>query len=183
MLLNCGVEKTLESPLHYTEIKPVNPKGNKLLVFIGKTDAEAETLIIWPPDAKNWLTGKDPDAGKGWGQEEKGRTEDEMAGWHHWLRIWANSGRKWRTGKPAVLQSLGSQRLHWSRLSDGRTTRGEPWLTIRGVRITLGTRKSQLQSGASRSQAEGKNREGIWKPGGGPRETEVQVSEESAWPL
>ena len=83
MLLNCGVEKTLESPLDYKEIKPVNPKGNKLLVFIVKTDAEAEAPVLWSPDAKSWLTGKDPDAGEDWGQEEKGRTEDEMVGWHH----------------------------------------------------------------------------------------------------
>ena len=77
------LEKTLESPLDCKEIKPVNPKGN--WIFIERTDAEAETPILWPPDAKNWLTGKDPDAGKDWGQEEKGMTEDEMVGWHHWL--------------------------------------------------------------------------------------------------
>ena len=66
-------------------IQPVNPKGNQSWIFIVRTDAEAETPILWPPDAKNWLTGKDPDAGKDWGQEEKGMTEDEMVGWHHWL--------------------------------------------------------------------------------------------------
>ena len=70
------LEKTLESPLDCKEIKPVNPKGNQSLIFIGRTDAEAP--IFWPPDAKNWLIGKDPDAGKDWGQEEKGMTEDEM---------------------------------------------------------------------------------------------------------
>ena len=74
------LEKTLESPL---EIKPVSPKGNQSWIFIGKTDAEAETPILWPPDAKKWLIGKDPDAGKDWGQEEKGTTEDEMIGWNH----------------------------------------------------------------------------------------------------
>ena len=79
------LEKTLESPLDYKEIPPVHPKGDQLWVFIGRTDVEAETLILWPPDAKSWLIGKDPDAGKDWGQEEKGTTEDEMAGWHHWL--------------------------------------------------------------------------------------------------
>ena len=67
------------------EIKPVNPKGNQSWIFTGKTDAKAKTPILWPPDAKNWLIGKDPDAGKDWGQEEKGTTEDEMVGWHHWL--------------------------------------------------------------------------------------------------
>ena len=76
-------EKTLESPLDCKEIKPVNPKGNQSLIFIGRTDAEAETPILWPPHAKGWLIGKDPDAGKDWKQEEKGMTEDEMVGWHH----------------------------------------------------------------------------------------------------
>ena len=79
------LEKTLESPLDCKEIQPVHPKGNQSWVFIGKTDVEAETPIFWPPDMKNWLTGKDSDAGKDWRQEEKVTTEDEMVGWHHWL--------------------------------------------------------------------------------------------------
>ena len=79
------LEKTLESPLDCKEIKPVNPKGNQSWIFIGRTDAEAETPILWPPDAKNWLIRKDPDAGKDWRQEEKGMTEDEMVEWHHQL--------------------------------------------------------------------------------------------------
>ena len=79
------LEKTLESPLYCKEIQPVHPKGDQSWVFIGRTNAEAETPILWPPHAKNWLLGKDPDAGRYWGQEEKGTTEDEMAGWHHWL--------------------------------------------------------------------------------------------------
>ena len=79
------LEKTLESPLDCKEIQPVNPKGNQSWMFIGRTDAEAEAPVLWPPDAKNWLSGKDPDAGKDWRQEEKGMTEDEMVGWHHWL--------------------------------------------------------------------------------------------------
>ena len=79
------LEKTLESPLDCKEIQPVHPKGDESWVFIGRTDAEAETPIVWPPDAKSWLIWKDPDAGKDWGQEEKGTTEDEMVGWHHWL--------------------------------------------------------------------------------------------------
>ena len=78
-------EKTLESPLDCKEILPVNPKGNQSWIFIGRTDAEAETPILWPPDAKNWLVGKDPDAGKDWRWEEKGTTEDEVVGWHHRL--------------------------------------------------------------------------------------------------
>ena len=72
------LEKTLESPLDCKEIKPVNSKGNQPRIFIGKTDAKAEATIFWPPDAKSWLTGKDPDAGKDWGQEEKGAPEEEM---------------------------------------------------------------------------------------------------------
>ena len=79
------LEKTLESPLDCKEIQPLHPKGDQSWAFIGRIDVEAETLILWPPDAKNWLTGKDRDAGKDWGQEEKGTTEDEMARWHHWL--------------------------------------------------------------------------------------------------
>ena len=78
-------EKTLESPLDSKGIEPINTKGNQPWIFIGRTDAEAEALILWPPDSKSWLTGKDPDAGKDWRQEEKGTTEDEMVGWHHWL--------------------------------------------------------------------------------------------------
>ena len=79
------LEKTLESPLDCKEIQPVHSKGDQSWVFIGRTDAEAETLILWPPHAKSWLIGKDPDAGRDWGQEEKGTTEDEMTGWHHRL--------------------------------------------------------------------------------------------------
>ena len=79
------LEKTLESPLDCKEIQPVHPKGNQSWVFIGRTDAEAETTILWPPDVKNGLIWKDPDAGKDWRQEEKGMIEDEMVGWHHWL--------------------------------------------------------------------------------------------------
>ena len=77
------LEKTLESPLNCKEIKPVNPKGNQPSIFIERTDAEAEAPILWPPDVKSQLTGKDPDAGRDWGLEEKGMTEDEMVGWHH----------------------------------------------------------------------------------------------------
>ena len=79
------LEKTLESPLDSKEIQLVQTKGNQSWIFSGKTDVEAETLILWAHDGKIWLTGKDPDAGKDWRQEEKGTTEDEMVGWHHWL--------------------------------------------------------------------------------------------------
>ena len=79
------LEKTLESPLDCKEIKPVNPKGNQYWIFIGRTDSEDETPILWPPDAKNWLIWKDPDAGKDWRRGEKVMTEDETTGWYHWL--------------------------------------------------------------------------------------------------
>ena len=79
------LEKPLKSPLDCKELQPINPKGNQSWIFIGRTDAEAETPIFWPPNGKKWLTGKAPDAGKDWRQEEKGTTEDEMIGWHHWL--------------------------------------------------------------------------------------------------
>ena len=79
------LKKTLESPLDYKDIQPVHPKGNQSWIFIGRTDAKAETPILWPPDGKSWLIGKDPDAGKDWRQEEKGTTVDEMVGWHHQL--------------------------------------------------------------------------------------------------
>ena len=77
------LEKTLKTLLDCKETQPVNPKGNQSWIFIGRTDAEAETLILWPPDMKSWLFGKDPDAGKDWRREEKETTEDEMTGWHH----------------------------------------------------------------------------------------------------
>ena len=79
------LEKTPVSSLDCKEIQPVHPKGNQPWIFIGRTDAETEAPILWPPDAKSWLIRKDPDAGKDWRQEEKGPTEDEMVGWHHWL--------------------------------------------------------------------------------------------------
>ena len=79
------LEKTLESPLGCKEIQPIHPKGDQSWVFIGRTDVEAETPILWPLHVKSGLIGKDPDAGRDWGQEEKGMTEDEMARWHHWL--------------------------------------------------------------------------------------------------
>ena len=101
-------------------IKSVNPNWNQSWIFIGKTDAETEAPILWPPDVKSWLIRKDPDAGKDWRQEEKGMTEDEMVGWHHWLSghefelTWR---RWWRTGKPGTLKSVESERV------------GHNWLT------------------------------------------------------
>ena len=104
------LEKTLESPLGCKEIKVINPKGNLSWIFIGWIDVEPGTLILWPPDAKNWLIGKVPDARKDW-RQEKGITEDEMVGWHHCLdgheseKVWDDDG------KPGVLQSMGLQRV------------------------------------------------------------------------
>ena len=83
-----GKEETLGSPLDCRDIKPVNPKGNQSWMFIGRTDAEAETSVLWPPDANNWLIWKDPNAGKDWRREEKGMAVDEMVGWHHRQRTW-----------------------------------------------------------------------------------------------
>ena len=108
------LEKTLESPLGCKEIQPVHPKGDQSWVFIGRTDVEAETPILWPSDAKSWLIWKDPDAGKDWRQEEKGMTEDER--WldgitNSWTWIWVDSGSWWWTGRPGILQSMGSQRV------------------------------------------------------------------------
>ena len=89
------LEKTLESPLDCKEIQPVHSRGDQSWVFFGRTDAKAETPIVWPLPAKSWLIGKDSDAGRDWGQEEKGMTEDEMAGWHHWLD---GHGFEWTPG-------------------------------------------------------------------------------------
>ena len=80
------LEKTLASPLDCKEIQPVNPKGDQSWIFTGRTDAEAETPVLWPSDVKNWLTGKDFDSGKNWRQEEKGMKDDDMVGWHQWLK-------------------------------------------------------------------------------------------------
>ena len=113
------LEKTLESPLDCEKIQPIHPKGDQSWVFIGRTDAEAETPILWPRDAKSWLIGKDPDAGKDWRWEEKGMTEDEKVGWHHWLNghefestPGVGDGREaWRAAVHGVIKS-------WTRLSN-----------------------------------------------------------------
>ena len=105
------LEKTLESPLDCKEIQSVCPKGNQSWIFVGRTDAEAEAPIFLPPDVKNWLIWKAPDARKDWGQEKKGVTEDEMVRWHHWLSgpEFQQSQWEWRTKKLGVLQFMGSQ--------------------------------------------------------------------------
>ena len=121
------LEKTLESPLDCKEIQPVHLKGNQSWVFIGRTDVEAETPVLWPPDVKSWLIWKDPDAGKDWGREEEGDDRGGggwMASPTQWTWVWVNS-RSWRwMGRPGMLQSMGSQRvghnwateLNWAQL-------------------------------------------------------------------
>ena len=118
------LEKTLESPLDCKEIQPIHSKRDQSWVF-GRNDAKAETPVLWPPHGKNWLIGKDSDAGRDWGQEEKGMTEDEMAGWHHWLNgcefewtLWVGDGQ----GGLACCNSWGhkesdmTERLNWTEL-------------------------------------------------------------------
>ena len=123
---NVVLEKTLESPLDCREIQPDHPKGSQSWLFIGRTDVEAETLIFWPPDGKSWLIGKDPDAGKDWGQEEKGTTEDELVGWHHWLNGhgfgWTPGVGDGQGGLPCCSswgrkESDTTERLNWIELS------------------------------------------------------------------
>ena len=125
------LEKTLESPLDCMEIKPVNPKENQSWLLTGRTDAEAEAPILWPADKKNWLTGKDPDAGGDWGQEEKGTTEDEIVGWHHQLN------RPEFEQAPGVGDGQGSLACHspWGH-KESDTTEWLKWLT-RETRPTL----------------------------------------------
>ena len=117
------LEKTLESPLHCKEIQPVHSEGDQPWDFFGRNDAKAETPVLWPPHAKSWLIGKDSDAGRDWRQEEKGTTEDEMAGWHHWLdgreSEWTpgvvDGQEAWRAAIHGVLKSR-TQLSDWSDL-------------------------------------------------------------------
>ena len=108
------LEKTLESPLHCKEIKPVNPKANQSWIFIGRTDIEAEAPTLWLPDVKNWLIWKDPDARKDW-RQEKGANDRGWDGWMAsltwWTWVWTSSWSWWWTGSPGVLQSMGWQRV------------------------------------------------------------------------
>ena len=114
------LEKTLESPLDCKEIQPVHSEGDQSWMFIGRTDAKAETPILWPPHVKSWLIGEDPDAGRDWGQEEKGTTKDEMAGWHHRLNGhefgWTPGVGDGLGGLACCVRYMGSQSRTW--LSD-----------------------------------------------------------------
>ena len=134
MLLNCGLEKTLESPLD-CKIKSVHPKEDQSWVFIERTDAEAEPPILWPPDSKSWLIGKDPDAGKDWRQEKKETTEDEMVGWHHQL-----NGHEF---EQAPTSKMGKDREAWRAAVDGvanSQTRLSNWTTtVYGADEDMGT--------------------------------------------
>ena len=158
------LEKTLESPLDCKEIQPVHPKGNQSWVFIGRTDVEAETPIFWPPDAKSWLIGKDPDAGKDWRQQEKGMTEDEMVGWHHWLN---GHGFGWTPGigGQGGLAYCGSwgrkesdmtERLNWT-VGSFRELPKVTWLRVKTwSRMQLSAARPWLfhMKGSSSSRAE-----------------------------
>ena len=129
------LKKTLESSLDNKEIKPVNPKGNQTWIFIRRTDAEAETLIFWPPDVKNWLTGKDPDTGKDWGQEEKGATEDKTVGWHH--------RSKGHESEQTPGDSEGQGSLECCSPQDSRARHDSNWTTITNAPL-MGCKSAQL---------------------------------------
>ena len=128
------LEKTLESPLDCKEMQPVHPKGNQSWIFIGKIDVEAEAQILWPPDVKNWLLSKDPDAGKDWRQEEKETTEDKMVGWHHRLNgheFEQDSGVRNGQGSLACCSPWGhkeSDRTEW--LNNNNKIQLDDWPTL-----------------------------------------------------
>ena len=141
MLLNCGVvlEKTLENPMDCKEIKPVNPRGNQSWLFIGRTDAETEIPILWPPDAKNWLIGKDLYAGKDWSWEEKGMTEGEMVRWHHRLHGYEFEqalGVGQGQGSLVCCSPLGR--------TESEMTEWLNWIDINYILIKLGVAKDQM---------------------------------------
>ena len=121
--------KKIVCPLDCKEIQPVHPKGDQSRVFIGRTDVEAETPILWPPDAKSWLTWKDPDAGKDWRQEEKGTTgwDGWMASLTRWTWVWVGSRSWWWAGRPGVLQSMGSQRVRHDWVTELNWTHDKSW--------------------------------------------------------
>ena len=138
------LEKTLENPLDCKEIQPVHPKGDQSWVFIGSTDVEAEIPILWPPHAKSWLIGKDPDAGKDWRQEEKGRIEDGwIASLTQWTRVWVNSGSWWWTGSPGMLWFMGSQRVGHDWVTELN------WTNIISLRNLYAVQEAKVRTGLS----------------------------------
>ena len=140
MLLNCCVGEDSGSPLDCKEIKPVHPKGNQSWMFIGRTDIEAETLILWPPDVKNWLIGKTLMLGKIEGERRRGwqrlRWLDGIT--DQWTWVWVNSGSWWWTGRPGVLQSMGSQRVgHYWATELNWISLNMIWLYIQSIKDEL----------------------------------------------
>ena len=142
--LFCPIRVTFQSSskiqvfiLLFKKIQPVGPKGNQPWIFIGRTDTEAETPIFWPPDMKNWLIGRDPDAGKDQ-RQEKGTTEDEMVGWHYqWTWVWVSSRSGWRTGRPGMLQSMGLKRVRhgWATELNRHISESSPvWFQITSIK-------------------------------------------------
>jgi len=159
------LQKTLEGPLDCKEIQPVHPKGDQFWIFIGWTDVEAETPILWPPDAKSWLTWKDPDVGKDCRQKEKGTTEDEMvkmASPTQWTWVWVNSGSWWWTGRPGVLQFMGLQRvghdwaieLNWTFNPHNNLSNYLHWVLLTRImhKMTKLTQQSEITEGHSTNQ-------------------------------
>ena len=132
------LEKTLKSPLDFKAIQPVNPKGNQSWIFIGRTDVEAETPILWPPDVKKRLIGKDPDTGNDWWREVKGTADGWMASPTWWTWVWVGSRSWWWTGRPDVLQPMGSQKVWHDWVTELNWMQSQPqrWQLLPGYEQT-----------------------------------------------